>query len=318
MKKFIHINATSIADAGAALTSYGTKAKLIAGGTDLIGLLQQRALSAQPEYIINLKSIPDMDYINEDSEGLKLGALARLHDIAFSPVVLGKYPALAAASRAVASWQIRSMGTIGGNICQNTRCWYYRSSWNKFNCLRKGGSLCYALTGNNREHSIFGASNGCVASHPSDTAPALIALGAKIKTNKRTVAALDFFDGFKGTVLATDEFVVEIQVPSPASSSKQGFAKASVRRAVDFATVNAACFITPASGTITTACVVINAAGTKPTRAAKAEEALVGKSLSEAVAAAAADAAVTGATALSLNRYKIQTTKGVIKKAILA
>jgi len=318
MKKFTHVNATSIADAGAALAQYGAKAKLIAGGTDLIGLLQQRALRTQPEYIINIKTIPDMDYIREDAEGLKLGALAKLHDIAFSSIITSKYPALAASARAVASWQIRSMGTIGGNICQDTRCWYYRSSWNKFDCLRKGGSICYALAGNNREHSIFGAASGCVAAHPSDTAPALLALDAKVKTNKRTLAAVDFFDGFKGTVLATDEFVTEIQVPVPASGSKQGFAKASVRRAIDFAIVNAAIYITPASGNIATARVAINSAGTKPFRSAAAEAALVGKALSETVATDAANAAVTGALVLAQNKHKLQITKGLVKKALLA
>lgn len=319
MKEFTHVNAMSIAEAEAALVQYGSRAKLIAGGTDLIGLLKLRALRTQPEYIINLKTIPGLDYINEDSAGLKLGAMARLHDIAFSSKVTGKYPALAAAARAVASWQIRSMGTIGGNICQENRCWYFRSSWNKFDCMRKGGSTCYALVGNNREHSIFGGTQGCFAAHPSDTAPVLVALDASIKTNKRTVAASAFFDGFRGTVLAADEFVVEIQIPAPASGSKQGFAKASVRRAVDFALVNAACYITPASGSITTARVVISAASTTPRRAGKVEEALVGKTLSAAVAEAAAELAADGATSvIGQNAYKVQIAKGVVKRALLA
>lgn len=319
MKTFTHISATSIANAGALLTQYGAKAKLIAGGTDLIGLLKLRALPTQPEFIIDLKTIPDMDYIKEDAEGLKLGALAKLHDIAFSSIVLAKYSALAAAARDVASWQIRNMGTIGGNICQQSRCWYYRSSWNKFNCLRKNQQgLCYALAGNNREHSIFGASSGCVSINPGDTAPALVALDAKIKTNKRIVAAMDFFDGFKDTVLAADEFVVEIQVPTPVAGSKQAFAKVAIRKSIDFAMANAACLITPASGTITTARVVINAVGGKPIRSAQAEAALVGKALSEAVATAAADAAATGAIALANNKYKIQMIKGVVKRAIMA
>ena len=322
MKEFTHVNATSIANAEAVLAQYGNKAKLIAGGTDLLGILKQRCLPVQPECIINIKTIPDLDYVREDSNGLKLGALARLHDIAFSSIVTSKYPALAAAARSVASWQIRSMGTIGGNICQENRCWYFRSSWNKFNCLRKGsGGTCYALSGNNYEHSIFGHASSCFVAHPSDTAPALIALDASIKTNKRTVAASSFFDGFKGTTLAADEFVVEIQVPTPPAGSKQGFAKASVRRAIDFALVNAACLVTPASGNITSARVVIGAAAPVPFRSAKAEEALIGKSLSEATATAAAEAAVatgSGIMPLPQNGYKVQVTKGVVKRALLA
>ena len=317
MKDFTHINAISISDAEEALDKYGDRAKLIAGGTDLIGLLKNRALRTQPEYIINLKTIPNIDYIREDSSGLKLGAMARLHDIAFSSIVTSKYPALAAAARSVASWQIRSMGTIGGNICQNTRCWYYRSSWNKFDCIRKGGSTCYALMGNNHEHSIFSGVRACFAAHPSDTAPALVALDASIKTNKRTVAALSFFDGFSGTTLAADEFVTEIQIPTPPAGSKQGFAKASVRRAIDFAIANAACLITPASGNITSARIVISAASPIPRRATKAEESLVGKTLSEATATAAAELATDGASPLANNAHKVQITKGVVKRAIL-
>jgi len=318
MKDFTHIDATSIANAGAALAQYGSKAKLIAGGTDLIGLLKQRALREQPEYIVNLKTIPDIDYIREDSSGLKIGSMARLHDIAFNSTVTSKYPALAAAARAVASWQIRSMGTIGGNICQDTRCWYFRSSWNKFDCIRKGGATCYALTGNNREHSIFGGASNCFAAHPSDTAPVLVALDAKIVTNKRTVAAASFFDGFRGTTLAADEFVVEIEVPAPPAGSKQGFAKVAIRQAIDFALVNAACLVTPASGNITSARIVIRGASTIPMRATKAEEALVGKTLSVATAAEAAELATSGALPLPQNTFKVQMVKGAVKRALLA
>ncbi|MDD4323045.1 MAG: FAD binding domain-containing protein [Dehalococcoidales bacterium] len=318
MKTLTNINAASIGEVESALAEYGAKAKVIAGGTDMVGLLQKWVLPEQPEYLINLKTVTDLDYIREDGGDLKLGAMAKLHDIAFSSVVLGKWSALAAAARAVASWQIRNMGTIGGNICQDTRCWYYRCSWNKFNCLRKGGDMCYALAGNSRFHSIFGAANGCIASHPSDTAPALVALDAKIKTNKRTINAIDFFDGFKGTVLEAGEIVTEIQVPAPPSGSKQGFAKVATRKAIDFAIVNAACLVTPATGNITTARVAVNSAGTKPQRLAGVEEKLVGKTLSASVIAEAAEAAGTGANALPLNKYKIQVTRGVVKKALMA
>lgn len=319
MKEFTHVNVTSITAAEAALAQYGNKAKVIAGGTDLIGLLKLRALRTQPECIINLKTIPGLDTIAEDSSGLKIGALAKLHDIAFSSAITSKYPALAASARAVASWQIRSMGTIGGNICQDTRCWYYRSSWNKFDCIRKGGSTCYALLGNNHEHSIFGGTAGCFAAHPSDTAPVLVALDASIKTNKRTaVPASSFFDGLRGTTLAADEFVLEIQIPAPASGSKQGFAKASVRRAVDFAIVNAACYVAPASGNITSARVVISSASTTPIRVTRAEESLIGKTLSESVAEAAAEAAISNVTALAQNAHKVQVAKGLVKKVLLS
>jgi xanthine dehydrogenase YagS FAD-binding subunit len=319
MRTFTHIDATSVEDAQAKLAEYGTSAMVVAGGTDLIPTLNLRCFPSLPDYLINLKTIADMDYIREDAEGLKIGALAKLHDIAFSSAVTAKYSALAAAARAVASWQVRNMGTIGGNICQNTRCWYFRSSWNKFNCLRKSSQgACYAMAGNNRFHSVFGASNGCVTVNPGDTAVALVALDAKVKTNKRTIAIMDFFGGITNTVLAADEFVVEIQVPTPPAGSKQKFVKSAIRQAIDFATVNAACLITSSSGSISAARIALNAVAPKPIRATKAEEALIGKSLSDTVIAEAADAAVNGSMALAYNKYKIAVAKGMVKKALAA
>ncbi len=319
MKEFTHIDATTVADAVSTLSKYGDKANVIAGGTDLLGELIIRCRPTQPEYIINLKTIPELDYINEDTAGLKIGAMTRLDDIATSSVVQAKYSVLAQAASAVGSWQIRNMGTIGGNICQQVRCWYYRSYWDKFSCLRKNPSgICYALTGDNRyQHSIFGAASGCVAANVSDTAPALIALDAKIVTSKQTINAADFFDGFKKNVMAADEIVTEIQIPTPPSGNKQAFAKASIRRAIDFALTSCAVVITPATGSITSAKVALGGVAPTPRRATKAEEALVGKTISDTVADNAGTAAVDGASALEHNKYKIQMTKGVVKRAIL-
>jgi|DeeseametaMP2100_FD_k123_72603_1 xanthine dehydrogenase YagS FAD-binding subunit len=319
MKKFTHINASTVAEAASALGQYGDKAAAVAGGTDLLRELNMRVRPEQPEYVVNLKTIAGLDYIEEDSGGLKIGALTRLHDIAFSSVVQSKYSVLAQAARKVASKQVRNMGTISGNITQQVQCWYYRSSFNKFNCLRKpGGTLCYATLGNNRYHSIFGAAEGCISVHPSDTAPALVALDAKIVTNTRTIDAADFFDGLRSTVLDSDEIITEIQVPTPPANSKQSFAKASVRKAIDFAIANVAVVIAPASGSITSARVVLNGVAPTPKRATKAEEALVGNTITDAVADAAAEAAVDGAIALPYNKYKIAVAKGVVKRALLA
>jgi len=321
VKTFTHVNATSIADAGAKLTQYGTSAMLIAGGTDLIPFLKARCLpDAQlPKYIINLKTIPDLDYIKEDTGGLKLGAMAKLHDIAFSSVVLAKWSSLAQAARLVAKWQVRNMGTIGGNICCKKRCWYYRSTWNKFQCVLNGGTGCPAVAGNHRYESVFGATNGCYAVNPNDIPPVLVALSAKIVTNKSTYDAEKFFDGFKVTVMAAGEFITEIQVPVPATGSKQSFVKAMERRLVDFASANAAILVTPATGTITAARVVLGAVGTTPILSAAAAAALVGKTLSDATADAAATAAVSTAKEISsLNKYKIQMAKGLVKRALLS
>ncbi len=320
MKKFTNINATSVAEATSALQQYSGKAKVIGGGTDLLGEMIYFSLPSLPEYIINLKTIPDMEYINEDSSGLKIGALTKLHDIATSSVVQQNYGVLAQAAGRVASWQIRNMGTIGGNICQQVRCWYYRSSWNKFNCLRKNpNGICYATTGDHRfQHSIFGATNGCVAASISDTGTALVALDAKIKTSKQTIDASAFFDGFTSTVLDADEIVTEIQIPTQPSGSKQAFAKATIRRAVDFALASAAMVIAPATGNVTSARVVLGAVATTPRLATGAADALIGNTISEATADAAATAALSGAIALPLNKYKIAMAQGLVKRAILS
>lgn len=320
MKEFTHINATTVSEATSALSQYGDRANVIAGGTSLLGELIVRCRPVQPEYIINLKTIDGMDYITEDSSGLKIGALVRLNDIAASSVVKSKYTALAQAASKVASFRLRNMGTIGGNICQEVRCWYYWTSDNKFNCLRKNpNGICQALVGDNRfQHSIFGAAGGCVAANISDTGPALIALDASIVTSKRTIAAEDFWEGFTNTVLEDGEIVTEIQVPAPPAGSRSAFAKASIRRAIDFALASAAILVTPASGTITSARVALGGVAPTPIRATKAEDELEGNAISEAVADAAAEAAIDGAVALTYNKYKLSVAKGVVKRALLA
>jgi xanthine dehydrogenase YagS FAD-binding subunit len=322
MKTFTHINATSIADAGAKLSQYGSTAKLIAGGTDLIPMLKYRSLpDAQlPQYLINLKTItPTLDYIKVDGTTLKIGALSRLHDIAFSTVVLGSWSSLAQAARLVSSWPIRNMGTIGGNICCMKRCWYYRSSWNKFQCVLNGGTGCPAAAGQYKYESVFGATNGCYAVNPNDTPPVLLALSATIVTNKGSYTADKFFDGFKVTNLGAGEFVTEIDIPTPAAGSKQAFVKGMERRAVDFASASAAILVTPATGTITAARIVLGAVGTVPILSADAATALIGQSLSATTAAAAATAAVSKASAIGpLNKYKIPMVSGLVKRALLS
>ena len=226
MKSFTHINATSIANAGSLLSQYGSAAKVIAGGTDLIPMLKYRCLpDAQlPQYIINLKTItPSLSSIVLSGTTLKIGALTPLHDIAFSSTVLASWPMLAAAARSVSYWPVRNMGTIGGNICCMKRCWYYRSQWNYFQCVLNGGTGCPAAAGQYRYESIFGATNGCYAVNPNDTPPVLVALGATMVTNKSSYAAASFFDGFKITVMGAGEFLTEIDVPTPpAAASRPG------------------------------------------------------------------------------------------------
>ncbi|MFA5450621.1 MAG: FAD binding domain-containing protein [Dehalococcoidales bacterium] len=323
MKDINHYNATSVADAATKLAQTGSAP--ISGGTDLVTVMRAMINPNSPDTLINLKTIPNMAYIREEGGTLKIGALTTLADIASSSVVKGKWAALAEAALKVGSPQLRNAGTIAGNICQETRCWYYRTEHNYFPCLKKNQQgLCHALTGDSRYHSIFGATNGCVCVNPSDTAPALVAFGATIKTNKRDIKATDFFDVVVApnksamTVLAQDEIVTEISVPAPAAGAKSAFVKVALRKAVDFPIVNCAAVIGGGSASI-----VLNAVAGKPRKATAAENSIAGKSINEANAAAAADEAVKGSVALPVttgpgNSYVIQLAKTMVKKAILA
>ena len=319
MRNFAHVNARSIDDAVAALQRYGKKAAIIAGGTDLLGKMKDEILPTYPEALINIKTIPDLDLIEEKNDMLCIGALARLEDIATNQKIRDAYPALAEAARRTASTHLREMGTIGGNICQDIRCWYYRNQNNRFPCLRKGGGRCYAIDGDNRYHSIFGGSveQGCYAVHPSDTAPVLIALDALIKTSRRFIKAEDFFQVSvtKTTLLDDDEIVTEIQIPKP--FGKSAFVKFALRKAIDFPIVNCAAMLALSGKKVMDARICLNAVYVKPYRTAKAEEAIRGKAVTEADAEAAGAAAVSNARPMVYNAYMVQIAKTMVKRAIL-
>jgi len=313
MKSFNHTNAKSLAEVKTALGD--SKTILIAGGTDLLGTLKDNILPTYPSTVINLKTVPGLDFIKEEGGMLKIGALTRLADIAANPTIKQKYTALAQAAFRVATPHVREMGTIGGNIAQLQRCWYFRKPENRFNCIRKGGNQCFAMTGDNRYHSIFGAVNRCIAVHPSDTAPALIALNAKVVTDRRTIEAENFFDVKKpgNTVLAMDEIIKEIQIPAPPAGAKSAFLKFGIRKSIDFPIVNCAVMV---GGDNPRIC--LNAVAPKPYRATKAEAAIAGKTINEKNAEAAGQAAVADARPLQAARFKVQIAKTLVKRAILA
>ena len=169
--KFEHVNATSLDDAVSILRQYGNKAWILAGGTDLVGTMRFEVLRDYPEILINIKTIPGLDYIKEEDGILKIGPLTRLEDIAIHSTVKNRYTALAEAARRTASPHVRAMGTIGGNLCQLIRCWYFRKEDNRFDCIRKGGSMCHAAIGDNRYHSIFGAARVAIPPRGSRLLP---------------------------------------------------------------------------------------------------------------------------------------------------
>lgn len=322
MKNFKHFNAYSVDEAVSLLRHYGDMACIIAGGTDLLGKMKDAVLPTYPEAVINIETIPDLNYITQSEGMVKIGPLTTLSEIAASKVLKCHYLVLAQAAHRVAFPQIRNMGTIAGNICQDIRCWYYRNRNNRFPCLRKKGGRCYAIKGDNRYHSIFGGSvsGGCMAVHPSDTAPALIALGAKIKTSSRIVAAQDFFEvkPIRTTVLQTDEIVTEIQLPEPPSGTSSAFLKFALRQSIDFPVVNCAVMITARNGKVEDARICLNAVHVVPYRAIRAEKVIIGNSLSEEIAGEAGQAAVAQAKPLEHNKYKVAVARALVKRTILA
>ena len=321
MRAFEHFNASTLDEAVAILGRYGGRARVVAGGTDLLGKLKDEILPRYPEALVNIKSISGLDYIREENGGLKIGALTRLEDIAVHSAVKQRFGALAQAAGRAASPHLREMGTLAGNICQDIRCWYYRYPNNRFPCLRKGGGRCYAVEGDNRYHSIFGGTvdGGCYAVHPSDTAPALIVLNTSIKTTKRTIPLEDFFDvKVEGTtVLDPDEIVTEFEVPEPPSSAGNHFMKFALRKTIDFAIVNCAAMVDTQGPKVTSARICLNAVAVKPYRAVKAEQAIIDQELNASTAEAAGESAVSDATPLKDNGYMVQLAKIIVKRTLL-
>lgn len=314
MKPFNHTNATSLAEISTALAD--GKTTVIAGGTDLLGTLKDNILRDYPSTLINLKTVPGLDFIKESKGMLKIGAATRLADIAADSTVQKKYTALAQAASRVATPHVRDMGTIGGNIAQLHRCWYFRKPENRFDCKRKGGKTCFAMSGDNRYHSIYGAEGGCIAVNISDTAPALIALDAKVVTDQRTIDAEKFFAVKTpgNTVLEKDEVIKEIQVPAPPKGAKSAFIKFAFRKAIDFPIVNCAVMIGGKNPRI-----CLNAVAPRPYRSEKAEEAMKGKRVNEKNAAAAGEAAVKDVKSFpKAAMFKKQVAKTLVKRAILS
>lgn len=318
-KAIEHFNARTIDDAVSLMSEFKVKAKIIAGGVDLVSLMKYRMVA--PEALVNIKTIPDLAYINEDADGLKIGALATVREMAVSAFIREKYPMLAEAARSVAAPQLRNMITIGGNLCQDVRCWYYRRpplTGTTFFCRRKGGEHCFAVNGENAFHAIFAAGE-CHAVCPSDMAPALIALQAALKISSpkgERIVPLEHFYLPIGNMLEPDEIITEIQVPSVAPDTRQRFLKSRIRKTIDFAISSAAAAITLKSGVVADARIVLGSVAPTPYRALRAEEILKGGVLTENLAAAAAEAAVKDARPLSKNAYKVPITEALVKRAI--
>jgi len=316
-----YYDAKTVEEAVSLLGGYHGEAKIIAGGIDLLGLMKNEVLS--PAVLVNVKKIPSLNAIKENSEGLEIGALTRIHDIERSPILRESYPLLSEIAQSIGSPQIRNMATIGGNLCQEVRCWYYRRSPKtgiSFICRRKKeGNPCYAMNGENENHAIFGESE-CLAVCSSDMATGLFALDAKINTMSakgEKEISIGRFHTPLGHILEPDEIITRVSVPKLKAQSKQRFLKFRPRKAIDFSTVSVASVITSMNKVIQTAKIVVGGVSPLPYQAVAAEEILIGESITESVAEKAAEAVVRDAVPLSKNGFKVPLVKALVKRSIL-
>ena len=312
---------TTIDDAVRLADKYRDDYWVLAGGLDSMDWLKDRL--RRPKAVIDLSQIKELVGVKEVNGGLEIGSMTPLTEVAKHPVVRDKFGLLMEAAELVASPQIRNQGTLGGNVSQDTRCWYYRGGWT---CYRAGGNICYADTPTaiNREHAIFDADR-CVAVSPSDTAPALVALEAQMVVRstrgERVIAAQDYFVGpgidiMHMTQLQPGDILTAIRIPSTFAGAQFYFEKVRDRQVWDFPLVNVASALKISGGKIDDARIVVGAVSATPKRLANVEAAIKGKARDEATADMAGKMAVEGATTLRYNGYKVPLMRNLVKRAI--
>jgi xanthine dehydrogenase YagS FAD-binding subunit len=317
MKSFEWTNASSI-DEAQSLQEKGSCIK--AGGVDLLDLMKEHLF--EPKRLVNIRNIKGLDKIEEKDGGLVIGPLATLAQIAEHPVIKQKYTALAEACGHAATPQIRNMATVGGNLLQRPRCWYFRNE--SFHCRKKGGEICYAQEGENQYHAIFN-NRLCAIVHPSAAACALVALGATIMVKggkePQEVKLEEFFilpsdDLHRENKIETGELITEIRVPAP--RGKSFYIKEMEKQSFDWPIAEVVAVIEKDGDTVKSASIILGAAAPAPHRAKETEDALVGKKLDDATILEAAKASMGKATPLALNQYKVGLFPAVIARAITA
>ena len=321
MKAFAYVNPTNEKDAVAALKGGGT-AMPIAGGQDL--LARMKDYIHQPDRLVNVKNALESTITAAPDGGLTIGAAVKIVDLAENHDVATKYPAVVAAAGDIGTPQIRNSGTVGGNINQRPRCWYFRNE--EFVCFKKGGNRCFSPTGENQFHAIFGNNGPSHIVHPSNLAVPFVAYGARFRVvgpnGAREIPAAEYFtmptpqNVLKENVLADDELLTHVILPSP-GNVKAGFYEVRYKESHDWPLAFATVVVTTNGSTITSARVVMGAVAPVPWRSEDAERALMGRPLNESTATDAAAAAVKAAQPLSRNGYKVQIAKTAVKRAIL-
>jgi xanthine dehydrogenase YagS FAD-binding subunit len=324
MRPFDYASPTTVEEA---LTLIGKQAngaiRPLAGGTDLLTLM--KADITAPSRLVNLKQLDDLPRGVEDTgDGLALGALTTLTEIETHPLIKERYPLLAEAAAVAANPQLRNMATLGGNLLQRPRCWYFRNP--HFRCWLKGGEECQAREGENQHHAIFDMSP-CVAVHPSDLAPALLALEATVRLRRpggeRALPLAEFFapptdERRSETVVGDDEILLDLRIPSLRDGTRSTYLKAMDRKVWAFALVGVAAVVRISGGRIEEARLVLSGVAPIPWRAEAAEQALIGAEVGEEVFAHAANAALADAAPLQHNAYKLPLASSLIRRALTA
>jgi len=314
------VQPTTVEDAVDLLKDAGDEGWVLAGGLDTMDWLKDRI--KRPRVVVDLGAIEEMKGIRDAAGGLEIGAMTTLTEIVNHQRVRSEYSLLANAAEHVATPQIRNQGTLGGNVSQDTRCWYYRSGWP---CYRAGGNVCYASAplAMNREHCIMGRSR-CVAVNPSDTAPALIALDARMvvqSPRRRLYDAEDYFIGpsvdiMRMTVLEPGDVLTQIHIPATWASSRFYFEKVRDRGSWDFQLVSVAAAFRMSGNQIEEARIAVNGVAPYPVRLDAVERLVQGTSADEATQNAAGDLAIQGARALRHNDYKIPMMRNLVRRAV--
>ncbi len=321
MKNFKYIKPKTLKEASQALGKSWDEALPLAGGTDLLSTMKQGI--DQPEKVVNLKSIPGLKKIEyEQGKGLKISALTTVTEIAEHPIINQKYTVLAEAAQQVGSPQLRNQGTIGGNICQRPRCWYYRED---FDCLRKGGDLCYAVDSENKYHCVIGGAP-CFIVHPSDIAVALVALNASVeiyaRNKTRKLPIRDFFvlpdENFeRENILNPGEFITSIYVPNLSENTISGYLKFKERAVWDFAIVSVAAVLEKSGSQIQNGAIALGGVAPKPWFEQNISAQLPGIKLTDENVITFTSQILTEAEPLNQNEYKLPLVRNLTRQLLL-
>jgi xanthine dehydrogenase YagS FAD-binding subunit len=299
----------------------GQAPSVVAGGSDLLGMVKEFII--KPDVLVNLKTIKGLNQVAPTAGGVDIGGLITLNTLGSHPLIRSQYAVLAEAAETVATPQIRNVGTLAGNVCQRPWCWYFR---NGFPCLKNGGDTCFSIVGDNRFHAIFGGGPSYIV-HPSDTAPALVALDAKFRivgpSGERVVPAADFFvlpqrDATKENILAADEVLARVQLPPAPAGRRSTYNKVLDREAWTHAVVSAAVVLDMDNEICRRARLVLGGVAPIPWRLPTVEHLIVGQRITPELAAKAGEAAIVGAQKLSKNGYKLPMTKALVRRTVLA